>query len=356
MKKILSTLGVVLAVLFLIRWIVWPALLTGVTVPDESDFQIDLAAVRSLALEQGEQNLPLRINTLIVADAVFPEWTLYGRRRMPPQSNPDEEATPDHNETERQSPSHVETQSELQTDSQSESERAALFQAPAEGVWISIPAFQVVYPEDSILIDGAYDRVLHAELMGARDFDSNAYQRLQKEILRAQLILFTHEHYDHMGGVARSPHLYDIRDRLLITEAQMRSSLITDARFPPAVLEVITPIDYQGMYSPAPGIVLLPAPGHTPGSQMIYVRLIGGREFLFIGDVVFQEAQLSERFSLPRLTTTVASMDADAIAGQIQALHVLMRDSDVQVVVSHDFPRLIQLMRSGALGEGFEDI
>ena len=35
----------------------------------------------------------------------------------------------------------------------------------------------------------------------------------------------------------------------------------------------------------APGVVVIPAPSsHTPGSQLIYVRLANGRELLFAGD------------------------------------------------------------------------
>ena len=32
---------------------------------------------------------------------------------------------------------------------------------------------------------------------------------------------------------------------------------------------VIKPLDYVRYFAPAPGIVLIKSPGHTPGSQMI---------------------------------------------------------------------------------------
>ena len=35
----------------------------------------------------------------------------------------------------------------------------------------------------------------------------------------------------------------------------------------------------------APGVVAIPAPSHTPRSQMFYVRLASGAEYLFAGDV-----------------------------------------------------------------------
>ncbi|MES2494090.1 MAG: hypothetical protein V4579_12530 [Pseudomonadota bacterium] len=52
----------------------------------------------------------------------------------------------------------------------------------------------------------------------------------------------------------------------------------------------------------APGIVAIPAPGASPGAQMIYARLRDGREYLFAGDVAplaqnFQEMRVRSRYS-----------------------------------------------------------
>ena len=45
-------------------------------------------------------------------------------------------------------------------------------------------------------------------------------------------------------------------------------------------------IDYDRLYAVAPGVVLVSAPGHSPGSQLVYVRLADYREVLLVGDLV----------------------------------------------------------------------
>ena len=46
-------------------------------------------------------------------------------------------------------------------------------------------------------------------------------------------------------------------------------------------------VDYDAYFPLAPGIVLVKAAGHTPGSQMVYVTLESGREYLLIGDATW---------------------------------------------------------------------
>ena len=46
-------------------------------------------------------------------------------------------------------------------------------------------------------------------------------------------------------------------------------------------------IDYEKYDAFASGIALIKAPGHTPGSQMIYVKLASGAEYLFVGDAAW---------------------------------------------------------------------
>ena len=46
-------------------------------------------------------------------------------------------------------------------------------------------------------------------------------------------------------------------------------------------------VDYEKYLPVAPGIVLIKAAGHTPGSQMVYIALESGRELLLIGDTTW---------------------------------------------------------------------
>ena len=65
----------------------------------------------------------------------------------------------------------------------------------------------------------------------------------------------------------------------------------------------LTPLEYDHYYAAAPGIVLVKAPGHTPGSQLVFVKLASGKELLFIGDVAWHMDQIRQLWYRPRLVT-----------------------------------------------------
>src|SRR5690606_4378033 len=101
----------------------------------------------------------------------------------------------------------------------------------------------------------------------------------------ARLIVFTHEHSDHMAGLLRLPDFAAVSPKALITPEQAPGGAKTgDLPWPADARSVIRPFAYRGMQAIAPGVVLIRTPGHTPGSQMIFARLADGHEYLFTGD------------------------------------------------------------------------
>jgi glyoxylase-like metal-dependent hydrolase (beta-lactamase superfamily II) len=50
-------------------------------------------------------------------------------------------------------------------------------------------------------------------------------------------------------------------------------------------------------YPVAPGIVVVPTPGLNSGARLVFVRMAGGKEFLFAGDL----AQINQSWSELRL-------------------------------------------------------
>ncbi len=104
-------------------------------------------------------------------------------------------------------------------------------------------------------------------------------------IARRGLVLITHEHIDHQGG------LVALDDPAALARAAVQSGASCPAtagptcclgRTSPCPAATIAGTQPQAV---APGVVVIPAPSHTPGSQMIFVRLADGREFLFAGDI-----------------------------------------------------------------------
>ena len=189
----------------------------------------------------------------------------------------------------------------------------------------------------TLVIDPVHDEALHRELFGD-GFDNEGWEAMQQALADAWMVLATHEHVDHVAGIARSPHFDDIAGRVRLTQEQLDSPFIHDATFSAAQLERLVPMDYQDAYSPAPGVVLAKAPGHSPGSQWIFVTLENGTEYLFAGDVAWAHANIEEGRGRARLVSALfLDEDQHQVADQLAALAAL-RDSPVRIIVSHDEP------------------
>ena len=100
-------------------------------------------------------------------------------------------------------------------------------------------------------------------------------------------------------------------------------------------------------------MVAVTAAGHTPGSQMLYVRLKGGAELLLIGDIAWQEASLEQLRTRPRLASLIMGEDAEAIVHQLRAITELRKANPaLDVVVAHDLAAMERRFQSGAVQKG----
>ena len=57
-------------------------------------------------------------------------------------------------------------------------------------------------------------------------------------------------------------------------------------------------------------IVIVPAPGHTPGSVIIFVTLANGTRYAFVGDLVWQMEGITLREERPWIVRRDADLDA----------------------------------------------
>lgn len=200
------------------------------------------------------------------------------------------------------------------------------------------PVFQVLHPDGSfVLIDVAYDRASHEEMFDPESYSDAAWRRLVQAMENASQIVVTHEHGDHIGGLVAHPRPLEIADQVLLNVEQADAPRSIDATIPPAILERLKPLDYQDALAIAPGVVLKRAAGHTPGSQMVFVLLDDGREFLFLGDVVWNLDAITMLKYRPRgITDLLLDEDRVAVLDQIRALRTAYDEARVALVVSHD--------------------
>jgi glyoxylase-like metal-dependent hydrolase (beta-lactamase superfamily II) len=111
-------------------------------------------------------------------------------------------------------------------------------------------------------------------------------------------------------------------------------------------------VDYDKYWPLAAGIALVKAPGHTPGSQMVYVALESGREYLLIGDAAWHMdgVRLMKGKAAPWITE-----DQPAVMRQLTWLNELSRSEPRLVIVaSHDEEEHKELVQQGILGGRFE--
>src|SRR5262245_31958400 len=162
--------------------------------------------------------------------------------------------------------------------------------APAEPSVQARTAFQVVYADGTVMVDAGMNQQVHRFFgRGVEEpYDADAARQVDAAVERARLIVVTHEHGDHVGGVIASPRAAELAAKTLLTRAQVQTLTtmpqMPEIRLSPDTARRYVVVDYDLYYPVAPGMAFIKAAGHTPGSQMVLVMLDSGREILLIGD------------------------------------------------------------------------
>ncbi|MCA9577843.1 MAG: MBL fold metallo-hydrolase [Myxococcales bacterium] len=218
------------------------------------------------------------------------------------------------------------------------------------------PAFQIAWADRYIVIDAPHERATHDERFGGEDYDQAAYDGVAEALRGAERIVFTHEHLDHVRGVSRSPHFAELAPRLHLTQ-QQRDHMPDDAGFDAQQLDTV---EGRALTEPtrlAPGVVLIPAPGHTPGSLYVYVALANGQEVLLVGDAVWSHHNLNRAAGRPLALSLWLHEDRAATLDQARSL-IMLREAQrtLAVVPAHDDLTVQSYVRDGFLHDGFVEV
>lgn len=221
---------------------------------------------------------------------------------------------------------------------------------------IAIMAWQLPVPGGRpVMIDSGVTKALSDE-MQLEAFVPEIQARVDAELGRAGLILITHEHPDHLGPLAAlggSPLKQAARlNALQLPSAPLASGLPWRER--EGLSARIAPGAPQAL---APGVVVIPAPSHTPGSQMIFVRLANGREYLFAGDIATMDSSWRELRARSRLIGDwFAPEDRAEVYAWLRTIRALKAQAPRLVVVpGHDFETIIDPLAQNGIVRGFAD-
>jgi glyoxylase-like metal-dependent hydrolase (beta-lactamase superfamily II) len=213
-------------------------------------------------------------------------------------------------------------------------------------------AFQLVYPDCTVMIDSGLDRETHDSFGGSEPYFPEEFAKLQRALDNARLIVLTHHHADHVAGVLRAPNFLALAAKTVVTgtlaDCLMNTPHRPHLRLDAAAIAHFIVLEYGQYYPVAPGVVLIKSPGHSQDSQMAFVRLQSGREILHSVDSAWN---MDNILQLKGKAAPWVKEDVPAIMGQLRWLkHVHENERNVTILVAHDDTRYDFVTRFGLVG------
>lgn len=219
--------------------------------------------------------------------------------------------------------------------------------APNDSVPAMRAIFQIRFPRGWMMVDAGHDRAFDPNNKIPSD---EVFEHMQTALRGASLNVVTHEHLDHVAGIVRSPYRSELERNTLLTKEQVATLLRQEPgsliRIDSAVAARFLVVDYDPLIPVAPGVVLVKAPGHTPGSQIIYVRLASGQEIVFAGDISNLMTAVEAGQHKPPRPDVAESRPA--ITRQLAWLRDISRQG-IAIVLAHDDTTLTGLVQRGII-------
>lgn len=204
-----------------------------------------------------------------------------------------------------------------------------------------------------IVIDSALDARAAAE-MGMEEFFPGAWSRVERAMAEASQIIITHEHADHLGGVV-GRNSQELLGKVLFNPNQLPGNRWTDMLTWPTGPMPQPAVTGTSPIAVAPGVVIIPAPSHTEGSQMVFVRLGNGREFLITGDIATLAQSWQELRARSRLVGDhLAPESRGEVFSWLMTIRALKKaDPGLVILPGHDFEWIIEPLNQAGVHHGF---
>jgi len=215
-------------------------------------------------------------------------------------------------------------------------------------------AFQIVYPDCSVMIDSGLDKATHDSFSPDKPepYFAEQFAKLERALANARLIVLTHHHADHVAGVLCAANFSELAGKTVITmdvaDCMMNTPHRPHLKLAPPALERFIVLDYPQYYPVAPGVVLIRSPGHSPDSQMVFIRLQSGREILHSVDSAWIMDNITQ--SRGKAAPWVKE-DVPAVMAQLRWLNTIAAtENNITILVTHDDELFERLTRNGSIG------
>lgn len=221
----------------------------------------------------------------------------------------------------------------------------------------AMTAVLVKHPGGDLLIDTGFGRDIDAQFatmpLPFRIITSYTYARSAAEQLDAagydrkalRAIVLTHGHWDHVSGIPDfpgTPVWVTAEEHRFIREGGAITALarsFPDARYEEYALD-------GGPYLGFPrsrdvfgdgSVVVVPAPGHTPGLVIVFLTTPTGRRYAMVGDLAWQREGITEREERPWVQRLFADVDpAEVRANLLHMGAIAARFPEITLVPAHE--------------------
>ncbi len=205
---------------------------------------------------------------------------------------------------------------------------------------LAIIAYRLPIANSEPIIIDSGTTAIASQSLGYHRYYEAGLKRIQAALQNARLILLLHTHPEHASGLYAALSQPDSKG--LHARVRMGDSKATPASAGPAI-------------ALAPGVVAIPAPSHTPDSQIVYARLENGREYLFVGDIAPYAANFQHLRAKARLMSYLYDDEnRREVFAWLLTIRQLQKESPQLIVVpGHDYDWLRFAYKHGLIKEFF---
>ncbi len=181
-----------------------------------------------------------------------------------------------------------------------------------------------------------YDRVTEEQYLDSR------LQQLGLEPGDIDYLVLSHLHFDHAGNAKM---FADSGTKLICNDKEKEFAFGFDGLFTGAHLKT----DYEGLEFETvsgdteilPGVTLIEAPGHTPGTMAMQVELPNTGTMIFTSDAIY----MGDSYGPPVAAAAIVN-DLNDFYRSVEKIRGIAEKTDATVVFGHDAEQLWSMRRS----------